>query len=384
MNENEILINGRFLTRPISGVERVGREIIAELDARLDSSGVLSHAGRKFSFSIAMPHSEHVDHVTNFPFSKISVVYTGGKNRLPQSGHLWEQSTLPLFANGKYLLSLANSGPAFYPKQTVFMHDASVYAAPSAYSTGYKYFYYALYGCFRLSKPNVVTNSYFSKREIVERVGLSVSQIDVVSLGCDSLKDLIPDGSVIYDNGLKSQEYILIVASAQRNKNFARLLQALTMMGSEAPTCVVVGGSSHPSFKKLSLEFPINCIEVGRVSDEQLKALYQNAIGIVFPSLYEGFGLPPLEAMSCNSLALVSNRASLPEVCEKAALYCDPEDINSIAQGIAALVQLSPAERREKLAIARIQAQKYTWKKSVDRLLDHLATRTITANVSPS
>ena len=107
--------------------------------------------------------------------------------------------------------------------------------------------------------------------------------------------------------------------------------------------------------------------QVGYVSDGELRALYENAVCFVFPSLYEGFGLPPLEAMHCGCPVIVSRCASLPEICGDAALYCDPNDPADLAAQIRVLAQ-SPSLRTELREAGLARVQRFTWKQSANCL----------------
>jgi glycosyltransferase involved in cell wall biosynthesis len=106
----------------------------------------------------------------------------------------------------------------------------------------------------------------------------------------------------------------------------------------------------------------------GYVTDPELRALYENAACFVYPSLYEGFGLPPLEAMSCGCPTLVARAASLPEVCGDAALYCDPRDPASIAQQIRCLVD-DTSRRADLRARGLARAREFSWDRSAGTLL---------------
>jgi glycosyltransferase involved in cell wall biosynthesis len=110
---------------------------------------------------------------------------------------------------------------------------------------------------------------------------------------------------------------------------------------------------------------------MGYVSDEALAGLYTNAMCLVFPSFYEGFGLPPLEAMLLGCPVIASNRSSLPEVCGTAALFCDPSDPTTIANSISFLVK-NPEKVSTMRMTSKVHAENFTWNKSATRLLQVL------------
>ena len=109
-----------------------------------------------------------------------------------------------------------------------------------------------------------------------------------------------------------------------------------------------------------------NIIFTGYVTDEELVALYRNAKCLVFPSLYEGFGIPPLEAMSLSCPSVVSNTTSLPEVCGEAVLYCDPYDIDDIYEKVKLLLD-DDEKRIELIKKGKEQLKKYTWSGSAKK-----------------
>jgi len=108
------------------------------------------------------------------------------------------------------------------------------------------------------------------------------------------------------------------------------------------------------------------------VEDADLPALTSGALALLYPSLWEGFGIPPLEALSAGTLVVASDLASLPEVLESAAIYCDPYDVRSIAAAMQECLEMSPEERQRRIALGIQHAQRFTWEASVAKLTAHL------------
>ena len=136
---------------------------------------------------------------------------------------------------------------------------------------------------------------------------------------------------------------------------------------------VAAGGGNSRVFSGMEVHDD-KLVLAGYVSDGELRALYENAQCFVYPSFYEGFGLPPLEAMHCGCPVIVSNRASLPEVCAGAAAYCEPDDPADIAR-VMRRVLTSAALRSEMRDAGLQRAALFTWRKSADRLEDILTSR---------
>src|SRR5205823_2212382 len=138
-------------------------------------------------------------------------------------------------------------------------------------------------------------------------------------------------------NGRAREPFLLYPANWWPHKNHERLLEAFAAVRRERPEVrLVLTGSDHPG------GLPQGVSSLGRVSDERLADLYRSAAALVFPSLYEGFGLPPLEALACGCPVAVSRAGALPEVCGDAAVYFDPTAVEDIARGIADVLERPP------------------------------------------
>jgi glycosyltransferase involved in cell wall biosynthesis len=367
----DIAINGRFLTRPVSGVERVAMQLIRSLDELASTGGVIvSNAGQLRITLVtpdAPPSKEHGE-----LFRHIPIVRTTGSIASKLQGHAWEQLVLPAATRGKYLLNLANSCPALRSKQSVYVHDAAIYAVPHAYSWKYRAFYKALYQLMRLSSPAILTNSEFSKGEIARHLHLAKQDIRVVVPGADGFSSASRNDAYLESLGLQRRKFLLAVSSAQSNKNFDGIVQALSRLGDQAPQVAIVGSMSHPSFKKSTTSTHSKVKHLGRVSDADLAALYEGTRGLIYPSFYEGFGLPPVEAIASGTLPIVSKRASLPEVCGASVLYCEPDDVQSIAQAITRLQSMPDTEWAERQSAARTHIARFSWSNGARQLLEHL------------
>jgi len=217
----------------------------------------------------------------------------------------------------------------------------------------------------------IITVSYFSKAEI-EKV--SKRPICVIPHGVDSaLFDAEGPADALQKYGIE-RPYILYVGSFKAHKNLQGLAAAFTllMQGHPELQCVVVGTGQGmrcaQDVKQLYIDFPaiqgrFHC--VGHVLDAELPHFYRNAELFLFPSLYEGFGLPPLEAMSCGCPTVVSKTGALPEVCKEASLYIDPRDPAAIARQCDALLQ-DPSLRRELVTRGQANSRLFCWKQSAE------------------
>jgi glycosyltransferase involved in cell wall biosynthesis len=179
-----------------------------------------------------------------------------------------------------------------------------------------------------------------------------------------------PNAAILRRHGLLNRRFLLVVASTNPTKNLPALLAAFAALPRADGLClVVVGGSNKRVFADAAgAADPPGVIRTGAIDDASLKALYATAAALVFPSLYEGFGLPPLEAMACSCPVAVARAASLPEVCGAAARYFDPR---SIAEITAALCDvLNDAALRQHLQAAGLErAAEYPWSRPAAGLL---------------
>ena len=361
MNSKTIWINGRYLTRKITGVERVAGEILASLSEHyLDDEGRYDRNGCRFHFKLAIESG-----------ASFSVpAYAEGweiKRFGRYKGHAWEQLDLANLPSEDWVLSLCNTGPLLRANHIIFFHDAQVYAIPKNFDWKFRWWYKALLNLSGRKSQAILTNSEFSKSELAKYTGISSTKFKTILLGCDHIRKIAPETPDELLAKLNGKPYVLAVSSASPNKNFSSVLKALELLGTEAPHCVIVGQQYSKVFKNSKLNSD-RVIEMGYVSDEALAGLYANAMCLVFPSFYEGFGLPPLEAMLLGCPVIASNKSSLPEVCGSAALYCDPNDPMTIANSIAFLTK-NPEKVSTMRVTSRIHAENFTWEKSATHLL---------------
>ena len=168
---------------------------------------------------------------------------------------------------------------------------------------------------------------------------------------------------------LRRGGYVLAVGNLAPYKNLRTLLAATTLERPLAAEVVLVGGSSSKVFRDAGLELPTGVRLTGYVTDAQLRALYESAACFVFPSRYEGFGLPPLEAMACGCPVIASSAASIPEVCGDAALAFDCDDPRALRSQLDRL--LGDPDLRARLAdTGRLRAASYTWERAARGVLD--------------
>lgn len=324
----EIVINGRFLTQPITGVQRYAYELVRSFNQMIASGQIDPQI---FSITLAVPPE-----LKSLPqFEHITIKKIG---RL--KSNLWEQLSLPLYSHNKFLFNPCNTGPIFGGKnQIVTIHDASVFAIPQAYTKLFRLKYRIITLFLGKFARKILTDSLYSKKELTRFGKISPEKIEVIYLGADHILNTIPDNSIFIRHAI-TKPYILAVSSNSIHKNFKAIIQALPLIQSPKEfELIIVGGNFSKVFQSSANEdLPQSANRIGYVTDAELRALYEHAQGFVYPSLYEGFGFPPLEAMLSGCPVILSSAASLPEVGGDAVLYCNPHDINDIAKKMETLL----------------------------------------------
>ena len=344
----KIQINARFLTQPVTGVQRYAVHLVKALDDLLDR-GLIDP--KRFLFVLLAPREiRYALPLKHIPLKRVGHL----------SGHLWEQFELPFYARGGLLLNLCNAAPLFKRNQIVTIHDASVFATPNAYSYFFRTWYKILLTVLGKTARKIMTDSSFSKTELIRYAGMDDRKIEVIALGAEHVFSTNTDETILKRHEIGRKPFVLAVGSMNPNKNFDGIVRAIERLG-DAPFDIVIAGGVNPRvFGSARPVLPAAVKHLGYVNDGELRTLYEHASCFVYPSLYEGFGLPPLEAMACGCPVIVSRSASLPEVCGDAAVYCDPDDPKDIAEKITML--MNDSTLREKLRGKGMErARQFRW-----------------------
>jgi len=264
--------------------------------------------------------------------------------------------------------------PGTVGKTLLMVHDMAVFAYPETLSWRTKYMLGMTLRKSTKRADHLLTVSEFSKSEMVSYLSLEPEQITLVPNGVDFsrfhtgyTKERIQD--VAKKLGLAG-DYFLYLGTLEPRKNIPRLIEAYALLQKKlekVPKLVLAGRkgwlyeSIFDRVKALGLEKDV--VFAGYVSNEDTPPLMAGAKAFVFPSLYEGFGMPPLEAMACGTPVIVANTASLPEVVGESGLYVDPFDIESMVEAMERIV-LDTALCKQLSASGIIHASQFTWENS--------------------
>jgi len=309
-------INGRFLAQPITGTQRYAHELLEELDHLLTESGPSCP-----DVTVLVPFS-----VKTLPRYRSLRVRRVGK----LSGHLWEQLELPFYARAGLLFTPSGGAPILHRRNIITIHDAAVVASPRGYSWAFRTWYRFLNRALCRSALHIFTVSQFAKAELVKWYRADSQKVTVTYLGSGHALRPEPDPTVLSNHRLRRFQYALLVGSRNPNKNLSGLLKALPYLEESGLQVAIAGHSDPKVFGKLQISGE-KVHDLGYVNDSELRTLYENAACFVFPSFYEGFGLPPLEALALGCPVVVAKSTALMEIFEGVAFMCNPSDPVDIA-----------------------------------------------------
>lgn len=328
----KIFVNGRFRSHKVTGIQRYAHEITRRLD---------------------------------FPVLEPGRILKGWR------GHAWEQMNLPVRSFGGLLWSPCAAGPLIAPRHVVTFHDLFTIDSPEWYRPAFARAYRALLTSLSRTATHIIAVSRFTQSRLVERLNVHPDHVTVIHHGIDFKTFYRAEDQALRARSelkLPSDQYILCVGSLEPRKNLRRLLLAWAEIAGSLPPdlWLVVAGSrdinvyTAPGFPAI----PERVMFTGYVPEALLAGLYSGSLGFVYPSLGEGFGFPPLEAMACGVPVFTSNVTSLPEVCGSAAIYGDPANTADLARGIKLLCSDAPLRERLR-SLGQKQVSQFTWERAV-------------------
>jgi glycosyltransferase involved in cell wall biosynthesis len=293
----------------------------------------------------------------------------------------WMQMSLPLHIlkhKGDVLHEPSFFGPFWSPcPLVVVIHDVIYKRYPRYYPGPWRLYLNFSMSIIARTAARIITDSESSKRDVARYYDVPLTRIRVVYLGVDRQyhkMDSKRANTYIRDKYGLSRPYVLCVGAQEPRKNVPRVLQAFALLsGSLRSSHVVVAGVKGSATEEIvgtaeTLGIRSQVRFLGYVPTEDLPALYNSASLFVFPSLYEGFGLPVLEAMACGTPTVASNTSSIPEVCADAAILVDPLDVTAMAQAMEHVL-VDDDLRRGLVARGLERARHFTWDRTARETL---------------
>lgn len=339
-----MLLNARILQAPMTGVGRYLSEVLAawpgEAPRRIDPPRRAAHGLR---------------------------------------GHAWEQLVLPARVGRNLLWSPVHSGPLAIARQVVTVHDVVALDHPEWLNPGFARWYGFMLPRLVRRARHVIAISEFTRDRLIGTTGLSEDAVSVIPNGV-SARFGPPEPAARQRMrrtlGLEDVRYLLSVGTLEPRKNLAGLLRAWTRALPDLPEdleLVIAGAPGRSSvFAEETLGgLPPRVRLAGRVDDEMLPALYAEAEWFVYLSLYEGFGLPPLEALACGTPVIVSDIAVFRELLGDAAATAAPQDDAAVADVLKQAVS-DPGLRRTLAERGLARAQRFDWRETARMTRDVL------------
>ncbi len=356
------------------------------IDARITGyrEGGISRYGRALAH--AFSHMDTTDQFTIFQNWRHRESIVQGKNvstsyLVTPPHHRWEQWTLPieLTIHKVDLLHSIDFIPPFRRPcaSVITVHDLAFVRMPHI-MTGESLRYYLQVGKAVKNTDGIIADSQVTKNDIVDLLGVSGRSVDVIHPGLDSAFRPLDNRQVkrfCQEKGIPAS-FMLWVSTIEPRKNLDVLLKTVALVRGKLPsekrTLVVAGAqgwlSDHTFAEMSSLQSSGDVVYLGQISQDDLLHLYNAAWLFIFTSLYEGFGLPPLEAMACGTPVISSNSPAMPEVLGDAAMYFTPDDPDTLAEKVLSLSKDESLRRRMSEAGLK-QASRYTWEEAARQTL---------------
>ncbi|WP_298189277.1 glycosyltransferase family 1 protein [Novosphingobium sp.] len=369
----EVVINGRFLMQPVTGVQRVARELTRALDR------LVAEEGLPVALRIVCEPEAQLDDL-GLRVTTVERAASRWSERIGWhlGGHAWEQLVLPGRVRGGHLLCLGNTAPfasLHRPEGarqgvTVMIHDLSYRQFPEAYRLHYRLGHRFMLPSLLRRAATILTVSEREKAMLAALRPEARGRIRVAQNGGWSA-GAVPGEPPLASDGAPEPGYMLFVGSLSRRKNIHGVLAVAVRLAREDGLRTLIVGGGSDILSPIAGEIPADVAHLVRFTGpvtelEALGRLYRDAGCLLFPSFYEASPLPPIEALHFGCPVVVSAIPAMTERCGTAAVYCDPHDVDDMV-GAVRRVLADPAPLAAK---GRLHAAHWTWRDQAMRVLD--------------
>ncbi len=282
-----------------------------------------------------------------------------------RAGHAWEQLALPVATrNARLVLSPANTAPLASDRNVVFVHDLAPLVDPSWYGRAYVAWHRVQLRAIANRARLTIVPSETVRAELTARLGVAPERIAVAPLGVDPMFAAPTDPAPVRARLGLDRPYVMAVGTAGRRKNLA-LLDRIAPLLDRAGLDTAIAGGERSYLRREAMSGGAR--RLGYLPERDLPALYAGAAALALPSLYEGFGLPCLEAMAAGTPVVATRRGALPETCADAALYAEPDDPAAFAAAcVTAATDHAESDRLIRAGKARVA--EFTWDRTASRV----------------
>ena len=299
----KVIINGKFLSQKITGVQRYARETLNRLDSLVEN------------LDIELAIAEDAKDIPNLKNIKKKIL--SGKASV-----FWEQIKLPIYIKKQNAIGvhLCHVAPIIKP-DIVCIHDANVLRNPQWFTKALVIWYGLIHSACALRAKKILTVSNFSKKELQAIFKIKDSRIENIGSGWQHIERIPYAEDTLERYNLKSKSFYFSLGTQAPHKNMKWIYQCARSNPNE--TFVLSGSFYNKVFKKTTESLPPNVRYLGYLSDSDVKTLMKECKAFLFPSLYEGFGLPPLEALSMGTTIFASDIPIMREIFEDSVNYID-------------------------------------------------------------
>ena len=353
-------INGDFTTlSPKTGVARYSREVTMALDALICEGHRLT-LDLDIELVVPRPMAAPLA-LENIP---VTVLPEYSRPRLPQ---FWVQAQLPRYVSGG-LVSFCNLAPIALKRHIACIHDLHTRLMPSSYKRGFRWAHRLILPALGRHAARITTVSELSRSNLVEFGIAPARNIIVTYNGSDHATRWNSARSVL--NIRRGRPYVLCLGQKdQAYKNLGLLARLAPLLDEMGLDLWMPGNADENALRQHVAQMPGNVVFPGRISDDDLKKLFENALCFLFPSRIEGFGLPAIEAMASGCPVVASTAPCLPEICGDAALFADPDKVDIWAENIRMLLHF-PEMRAALIARGYAHASTYSWRRIAEKYLE--------------